>query len=216
MNRKAKNQARSDERELRDAEPAPVKDPPGEDVVATAASAAVPAAEDELTVLRRAVEELRDKNLRLLADAQNQQKRAEREKQDALRYAEFELARELVVVLDDLERTQEAARTTADTQAVADGVRIVYEHFVKVLRSRQIEPIEAVGRPFDPNFHEALLQQPSTDVPAGMVLQEVARGYTMHERVLRPSRVVVSSGPGPSAAPGTAPPGASQEDEKVP
>jgi molecular chaperone GrpE len=150
---------------------------------------------DELSSLRREVAELRDKNLRLLAEAQNQQKRAERERQELRRFAEFELARDLLVLIDDLERTADAARAIAGGQAIADGVRIVSEHFQKLLRDHGIAPIEAVGRPFDPNFHEALLQQPSDEHPAGIVLQELARGYTMHERVLRPSRVAVSGGP---------------------
>jgi molecular chaperone GrpE len=161
-----------------------------------AAPAESPAApDDELTLLRREVDELRDKNLRLLAELQNQQKRAQRESQEAQRFAEAELARELLVVLDDLERAQEAARNTQDAQAVAAGVRLVSEHFLKVLRDHHVAPIEAVGRPFDPAFHEALLQVPSSEQAAGIVLQEVARGYTLHERVLRPTRVIVSSGP---------------------
>jgi molecular chaperone GrpE len=150
--------------------------------------------EDELSAARREVAELRDKNLRLLAEAQNQQKRAERERQELRRFAEFELARELLVLIDDLERTADAARAIPQGQAIADGMRIVSEHFQKILRDHGIAPIEAVGRPFDPSFHEALLQQPSDQHPAGIVLQELARGYTMHERVLRPSRVAVSSG----------------------
>lgn len=161
----------------------------------TPAVVAAPPPEDELTAARREVAELRDKNLRLLAEAQNQQKRAEREKQELRRYAEFELARELLVLIDDLERTADAARAVPNSQAVADGVRIVSEHFQKILRDHGIAPIEAVGRPFDPSFHEALLKQPSDEHPAGVVLQELARGYTMHERVLRPSRVAVSGGP---------------------
>ncbi len=154
-----------------------------------------PTPEDELTLLRREVDELRDKNLRLMAELQNQQKRAQRESQEAQRFAEAELARALLVVLDDLERAQEAARNTQDAQAVAAGVRLVSEHFLKVLRDHHVAPIEAVGRPFDPAFHEALLQLPSSEQAAGTVLQEVARGYTLHERVLRPTRVIVSSGP---------------------
>lgn len=157
--------------------------------------AEVAAPDDELTLLRRERDELRDKNLRLLAELQNQQKRAQRDKQEALRYAESDFARELLVVLDDFERTQDAAKTAPDAQTVADGVKIVYDHFLKIIASRGVKPIEAAGRPFDPSFHEALMQMPSREHPAGTVVQEAARGYTMHERVLRAARVVVSSGP---------------------
>lgn len=154
---------------------------------------------DELEALRREVAELREKNLRLLAEQRNQQQRAQRERAEALRYAEGELARELLVVLDDLERTQESARETRKVQVVADGVRIIYEHFLKVLKGRGIEPIVAQGQPFDPGLHEAMLQRPSDEHPAGTVMEELARGYQMHDRVLRPSRVVVSSGPADGA-----------------
>jgi molecular chaperone GrpE len=145
--------------------------------------------------LRREVAELQQQNLRLIAEMQNQQRRARQDKEESLRFAESDFARELLTVLDDLERTQESARTAADARALAEGVRITYEQFLKTLRGRGIAPIAAVGQPFDPEQHEALLQQPSDDQPAGVVLQEVLRGWTMHGRVLRPSRVIVSSGP---------------------
>ena len=154
----------------------------------------------ELAALRAEIAALQDKNLRLLAESRNQRQRAERETEEARRYAESAFARELLVVIDDLERTQQSVAEGAGVQALADGVRIVYEHFIKVLRSRGIETIAAVGTPFDPDRHEALLQQPSAEYPAGTVMQELARGYTMHQRVIRPARVIISSGPPTSGA----------------
>lgn len=154
---------------------------------------------DEVATLRREVEELRDKNLRQVAETQNLQKRFQREKLEALRYAESEFARELLVVLDDFERIQESVKTANDVKSVVDGVRIVHENFLKVLRQHEIEPIDALGKSFDPTYHEAMLQQPSDEHAAGVVMEEMARGYTMHQRVLRPSRVVVSSGPADTA-----------------
>jgi molecular chaperone GrpE len=151
-------------------------------------------ASDELGLLRREIQELRDKNLRLVADQRNLQQRLTRDKEEALRYAESDFAKELLVVIDDLDRTQESVRSGADAKVLADGVRIIQEHFEKVLRSRGVERITAEGRPFDPGLHEALMQQPSADVPAGTVLKELAPGYRMHDRVLRPARVIVSSG----------------------
>lgn len=141
------------------------------------------------------IQALKDRNLRLLAESQNAAKRAARERDEALRYAEFNFARDLLVVIDDFERTLETTKDKPELQAVAEGVRIIYEHFLKVLAQRGIKQIEAVGKPFDPSFHEALLQQPSAEHAAGTVMQELARGYIMHERVLRPTRVIVSSGP---------------------
>jgi molecular chaperone GrpE len=151
--------------------------------------------EEQIEALRAEVAELRDKHLRALAESRNVQQRAQRDRDEALRYAEAEFARELLVVLDDLERAQESARSGADPAALSEGIRISHEHFLKILRGRRIEPIEALGKPFDPNVHEALMRQPSADVAANVVMQEVARGYRMHDRVLRPTRVVVSDGP---------------------
>ena len=150
---------------------------------------------DPLEALRRECDRLRDEKLRALADLRNFQERALREKTEAIRYAEAGLGRDLLVILDDLERTLESARNGSDAKAVCEGVRIVYENFLKVLRDRHIEAIEAQNQPFDPTFHEALMQQPNDEVPAGTVIQQVARGFKMHGRVLRPSRVIVSSGP---------------------
>ncbi|MFQ5805713.1 MAG: nucleotide exchange factor GrpE [Phycisphaerae bacterium] len=141
------------------------------------------------------IEAVRDENLRLMAELRNVRQRAQREQQEALKYAEADFAKELLLVLDDLERTQESVKTADDVQPVAEGVRIVYEHFLKVLRGREIEPIEALGKPFDPDLHEAVMQQPSAEHPAGTITQEIARGYKMHGRVIRPAKVIVSSAP---------------------
>ncbi|MEP0847927.1 MAG: nucleotide exchange factor GrpE [Phycisphaerae bacterium] len=150
---------------------------------------------EELETLRAEVEKLRDQKLRALAEARNAQQRAQREKELALRYAEADFARDLLVVIDDLERTIDSARTAESLAPVLDGVRIIQEHFLDVLKKRGIQQIESVGQPFDPALHEALLQEPSTDVPAGVVTKELARGYRMHGRVIRAARVAVSGGP---------------------
>lgn len=143
----------------------------------------------------RELAELREKNLRLIADGRNLASRLQRDKEEALRFAEADFARDLLVVLDDLARTQQSAAQGADSAAIADGVRITTEHFLELLRRRGVRPIEAEGRPFDPDLHQALMQQPSPDVPAGTVLRELERGYRMHDRVLRAAKVVISTGP---------------------
>ncbi len=148
-----------------------------------------------LADLQREVEELRDQNLRLIAETRNLQQRAARDKAEAVRHAAGDFARDLLVIIDDLERTLDSARSATQVETVADGVRIVHEHFLKILADRHITQIDAEGRPFDPDLHEAVLQQPSDEHPAGTVIQELARGYRMHDRVLRYSRVIVSSGP---------------------
>ncbi len=158
------------------------------------APAAATAPEDEAAALRREVEVWRDKHLRAIADARNAQQRAARDKEEAIRYAEFGLARELLPVIDGMERALKAA-TSSQGNPVVDGVRIVYDQLLKVLRDHGVSPIAAAGQRFDPGRHEALLQQASTSVAAGDVVEEVERGYMMNERVLRCARVIVSSGP---------------------
>jgi molecular chaperone GrpE len=181
------------EPEMQDRQPSTGPDTAPESAPATGSAVTTP--EEELAALRREVDVLRDENLRLLAEVQNAGKRAEREKQESLRYAEASFAKDLLPIIDDLERTLEASRANADVKTIAEGVRMLHEHFLKALRARQIEPIEAAGQPFDPQFHEALLEQPSDEHARGTVMQEVARGYKMYERVLRPARTIVSSGP---------------------
>jgi molecular chaperone GrpE len=153
------------------------------------------AEEDPIAALERERDVLKEENLRLIAEGRNQAARFNRERQDAIKYANGDFARDLLVVLDDLERTRKSAETAADVESVADGVRIVYEQFLKVLKDRGVEPIEALDCEFDPSYHQALLKQPSEDHPAGQVIEEAARGYKMHGRVLRPAHVIISSGP---------------------
>lgn len=147
---------------------------------------------DEVAALKREVDELRERNLRLTAEMRNQLARLQREKEESLRYAESAFAKELLGVLDNLERAVDATASASDPQTVAAGVKIVHEQFLKVLADHGIESILAEGRPFNPDVHEAVMQQPSADVLPGTVLQQLARGYQMHGRVLRPARVIVS------------------------
>lgn len=148
----------------------------------------------EVLRLREEVARQEQETLRQIAEVRNIQQRLQREKSEALRFASAEIVRDLLVVMDDLDRSLGAVKSGADAAALAEGVRIVNDHFMKVLKARGVESIPAVGQPFDPSLHEALMQQPSAEVPAGNVIQEVQKGYRMHERVLRPTRVIVSSG----------------------
>jgi molecular chaperone GrpE len=170
------------------------------EAAAPAAGQAAACDPERLRALEEEIASLKDQNLRLVAETRNIQHRAQRDIAEALKYAEADFARELLLVVDDLVRTRDAAQKCEDVGVIGEGIRLVLEHFLKVLRSRGITPIEALGQPFDPHLHEAMLQQPSGEYPAGIVMQEIATGYKMHDRVLRSSRVVVSAGPGPAAA----------------
>lgn len=147
---------------------------------------------DEVATLKKEVEELRERNLRLTAEMRNQLVRLQREKEESLRYAESAFAKQLLGVLDNLDRAVEATAAAKDVQSVASGVKIVHEQFLKVLADHGIESILADGQPFNPDVHEAVMQQPSADFQPGTVLQQLARGYQMHGRVLRPAKVIVS------------------------
>jgi len=151
-------------------------------------------ASDPIEVLQAEVEALRDQKLRAQAEVQNVRQRMQRDKSEAIKYAEADFARSLLGVLDDLERTIESAKASDDAQAVGKGVSIVYDQFLKLLKDRHIEPIDAVGKPFDPDLHEAVMQKPSEKVAAGAVAEVLARGYRMHARVIRPAKVIVSTG----------------------
>ncbi len=168
-----------------------------------------PEAEPETDLQRaeRERDEFKDKWLREKAEAQNQARRLRADRDEAVHLANVHFARSLLAVVDDLERTLEAAQAEGvaskkrtNAAALIEGVRIVYDHLLKVLGEHHVERIEAVGQPFDPTCHEAMTQQPSADHPNGTVLQEVQKGYRLKERVLRPARVIISSAP-PDAEP---------------
>ena len=156
------------------------------------------AATDPLAALQAEIESLKKENLKLIAEQRNMQVRAAREREQSLKYAEAGFAKDLLGTIDGLEQALQAARGQADIHTVGEGIRILLEEFLKLFKARGIQPIHALGKPFDPALHEALAQQPSAEYPAGVVMVEVARGYTMHERVLRATRVIVSSGPAPA------------------
>jgi molecular chaperone GrpE len=148
-------------------------------------------------------EKTRDEYLKLAkmarADFENYQIRARRDQAEERRYAQMPLAHDLLAPLDNLERAIAAAKQSGDTGALAQGVNMVVAQLLDVLKRHGITRIEADGKPFDPNLHQAVMQQPAADKPPNTVLQVLEQGYMMHERVLRPARVVVSAAPAPPA-----------------
>ncbi len=161
-----------------------------------------PSEENSVSSESRAAEQKnidwQDKFLRAKANYQNLQKRAADEQRNAIRYANADFARSLVQVLDDFERTLEAAEEAPEAESIMSGVKLVYEKLLKLLGDHHIEPIEALGQPFDPHVHDAIMQEPCETLPPDSVLREIQRGYKLHDRVLRPARVVISKAPEPS------------------
>jgi len=133
-----------------------------------------------------------DRLLRLAADFENYKKRAARERQEYIALANERLLKELLPVLDDLERALSAAEEHEEAQ-LEDGVRLVHRSLSSVLERQGVTPIETDGR-FDPHVHEALLSQPS-EAEEGAVIDVIQKGYRLGDRVVRPARVVVAAAP---------------------
>ncbi|MCA9237916.1 MAG: nucleotide exchange factor GrpE [Planctomycetales bacterium] len=167
--------------------------------MAAAGEAAGPAADAAGAVgdaaLQQELSAARDRALRLQAEMENLRGRTARELADAHRYAALPIVRDLLPVVDNVDRAIEAAEKDAGSGNLLDGFRLVRQQLATVLSRHQCEPIEADRQPFDPQFHEAILQQPSDDVPAQHVMMVTQSGYKMHDRVVRPAQVIVSSGP---------------------
>jgi molecular chaperone GrpE len=139
-------------------------------------------------------EEFKVLAMRTRADFENYQRRATREVAQEKRYAHGPLALELLPILDNLDRVLVAAKQAGETGPLVQGVGMVQSQYLDALKRHGITRIEALGQPFDPNLHQAVMQQPS-DQPANTVLQVLEQGYTLHDRVLRPARVIVSTAP---------------------
>lgn len=169
----------------------PAGDPEASDLVEkVSAGEAEPAPE----AVRKELAETREKLLRAKADFQNLQRRMQQEKAGALRYANADFARSLLPSLDDFERAFEAFQAdNATVESVMKGVRLVYNSLVKALTDHHVTEINPNLEPFDPHVHEAVMQQPSEEHPNRTVLQTVQKGYQLHDRVLRPAKVIVSS-----------------------
>lgn len=139
--------------------------------------------------VRREAEELRERLMRTLADFDNLRKRTERERQELRRYSLFEVMREFVTVVDNLERALAASGPSADLKT---GVEMILRQMRDLLRRHGVAELEALGRPFDPSEHEAVsrVEDPGVSVPT--VVEELQRGYRMHDRLLRPAMVRVA------------------------
>lgn len=138
------------------------------------------------------IKSLQDRVLRIAADMENTRKRLERETSESVCYANEKLIRELLPVLDSLEMAIQHAEGDTKVESLLEGVRMTHKQFLDVLGKFGCAPVEAMGKEFDPNYHEAMMQQEDPDVPANTVVQEFRKGYTLKDRLIRPSMVIVS------------------------
>jgi molecular chaperone GrpE len=161
----------------------------------------------QLAAKDQEVDELKDKYLRALADIDNVRKRMRQQSEEAIRLQRENLLRDLLPVVDNLERGLEAVRNGNNRQAIMEGIEMVLRSMHDWLRAQGVSPIIAIGQPFDPQVHEAVDHVASGDHPPNTVVSEFHRGYQMGERMLRPARVAVSKGKSAPAANGNDHPG---------
>jgi molecular chaperone GrpE len=137
--------------------------------------------------------------LRTTADFDNFKKRAAREKQDAIKFANESLLQKLIPVLDNFDMALAAAQSSGKADAVQSlqtGVNMIYQQLRSALAEAGLEEVDAADKPFDPNLHEAVSQKETAEVPEGQVVQQLRKGYKFRERLLRPATVVVAKHPG--------------------
>lgn len=154
----------------------------------------------EVEELRRQLEEKQDRLLRALAEMDNMRRRLAREREEYVRYATETLLRDLIPVLDNLDRALEAARSAGDAAKVVEGVDLIRRELLRVLERAGLTRYSAVGQPFDPVRHEATARVISPDREPHTVVAEVVPGYLLHDRVLRPAQVAVAVAPDEDAA----------------
>jgi len=165
----------------------------GQTATPEARADAAAAPEEQLRAALAERDALMQKWLLAVADLDNYRRRVQKEAEQERRYAALPLARDILPALDNLHRALEAAKNGGDVNQLVQGVQMVAKQFDEVLAKHSVVPINAAGKHFDPNLHQALQQVPAPDKPAMTVLAEYERGYTMHDRVVRPSTVIVSA-----------------------
>lgn len=158
--------------------------------------AITPLTTEELERLRKSAGE-RDQYLdlaaRIRAEFENYQKRMQREREQERKYAFGPLALDLLPIFDNLDRAVVAARQAGDTEPLVQGVSMVLTQFLELLKRHGITRIDCAGKPFDPNLHQAVMQNPVANVEPNTVVQVIEQGFLNQDRVLRPAKVVVSA-----------------------
>ena len=141
------------------------------------------------------IRELNERLLRAVAEADNTRKRLEKERREAVCFANESILRELLNVLDNLERAVLHGEESGEEEGLLEGVRMTVKSFHDALGKFGCKAIESIGSPFDPNYHEAISQMESADYPAGVVMGELRKGYTLNDRLLRAALVIVAKSP---------------------
>ncbi|MFP4446866.1 MAG: nucleotide exchange factor GrpE [Desulfosudaceae bacterium] len=157
---------------------------------------AIAVLEDRLAAMEKEKEDFKDRFYRISAEFDNYKKRVDRQWTDFKKYSHEALVKELLTVIDNLERAVEAAaQGNGGDSGLLEGIQITLTEIFKILERFGVTPFDSKGEKFDPGFHQAVSTQPAEDVGANIVLEELQKGYLIHDRLLRPAMVVVSAAP---------------------
>ncbi|USB34430.1 nucleotide exchange factor GrpE [Paenibacillus sp. YPG26] len=146
----------------------------------------------ELEQLRNEVQEHQQRFLRSQADFDNFRRRTQKEKEELAKYASSKLITELLPVIDNLDRALAAAQENAEAESFSKGVDMIFRQLEGILAAEGLSPMNAVGQPFNPEYHQAIMQVDSDEYEEGVVVEEVQKGYLLKDKVLRPAMVKVS------------------------
>ncbi len=152
---------------------------------------------NELTQALEETKTYQEQYLRSMADMDNLRKRTQREKEELAKFANENILREILPVIDNLERAVDHADQADNNEGLLEGVKMTLTQFSQVLSRFGVEPVEAVGKPFDPALHQAMGQLESAEVPVNAVVQQMQKGYQLNDRLLRPAFVMVAKAPEP-------------------
>lgn len=150
--------------------------------------------EDKLKILEAEVNQYKELMLRKAAEFENYKRRTENDQLNLLKYAAESLIIKLLPTIDDLERSLSHMTEETDVNKIKEGIQLIYNKFMKTLDDQGVKKIEAIGKPFDVEFHEALMQRADDSVAPHTVLDELETGYFYKDRVIRHSKVIVSEG----------------------
>jgi len=150
----------------------------------------------EIEELKKEAADLKDKFLRKAAEFENYKRRTENDQLNLLKFAAESLILKLLPIIDDFERSLDHIESSTDIDSLKKGIKLIYDKFIKVLNEQGVKKIDAVGQPFDVEYHEALMQRKSDDVAPHTVLDEIEKGYTYKDRVIRHAKVIVSEDTG--------------------
>ena len=154
---------------------------------------------DDISKLNEEIESLKEEKLRTLAEMENLRKRFEKDKIDSIRYGNHNIARDMLTLGDNLSRALDAIssdeKRSESFNNLIDGLKIVQKEFVTILEKHGVKKIESINKKFDHNYHQAMLEVETDEFNEGYVVQEIQSGFTLHDRLLRPSMVGVSKKP---------------------